>query len=338
VKNNIKLGADLPLQIRVSLGSAVVLQLMEGRVAVEPTTVYLMTYKDGKCNANCSFCSQARNSRGKIDMLSRVTWPTFQTKNVLTKIRSGAEHSKIKRVCIQALNYPRVFMHLVALIKALKHNIPVPVSVSCQPLVTDNIQRLAKAGADRIGIALDAATEQLFERVKGSWVKGPYSWSEQFMHLRNSVSIFGEGNVSTHLIVGLGETEKEAVQIIQKCKNMGVLPALFAFTPIRGTALTNSSPPLLESYRRIQLARHLIVNGNTLYSPMTFDSEDNIEDFGVCKTQLTQIVDTGLPFLTSGCPDCNRPFYTEKPRGPIYNFPRNLDVDEISAIKRQLNL
>ena len=115
---------------------------------------------------------------------------------------------------------------------------------------------------DRIGIALDAATEKLFSEVKGSAAGGPYNWEDQFKLLREAVEVFGKENVSTHLIVGLGETEKEAVSIIQRCVDMGVLPALFAFTPIRGTTLESKPQPPVESYRRIQLARYLIVNGH----------------------------------------------------------------------------
>jgi biotin synthase-related radical SAM superfamily protein len=43
-----------------------------------------------------------------------------------------------------------------------------------------------------------------------------------------------------------------------------------------------------------------------------------------------------LPFLTSGCADCNRPFYNEKPSGPIYNYPRKLTTQEIKVVKCQL--
>jgi len=37
---------------------------------------------------------------------------------------------------------------------------------------------------------------------------------------------------------------------------------------------------------------------------------------------------TGEPFRTSGCPDCNRPFYNERPSGPLYNYPRPLTTEE----------
>ena len=337
-KNQILRETDLQKQIRVSTGSAIVLGLLEGKLDAEPTTAYLMTYKGGKCMANCGFCPQARSSRSKAELLSRVSWPAFQTINVLQKIGTSAEHGKIKRVCIQALNYPDVFTHLVALVTAIKQHANVPISISCQPLNRGNTRLLAEAGAERIGIAIDAATEKLFNEVKGASANGPYTWENQFRQLHEALEVFGKRKVSTHLIIGLGETENGAVSLIQRCVDMDVLPALFAFTPIRSTALETKPQPLIESYRRIQLARYLIVNGCARSEDMHFDGVGNLTDYGVEKETLTWIVGTGKPFLTSGCPNCNRPFYNEKPSGPIYNYPRNMRQEEIAAIKQQLSL
>jgi biotin synthase len=330
--------SSLPEQIRVSTGTAIVLELLNGKLDAEPTTAYLMTYKMGKCTANCGFCPQARGSKSSTELLSRVSWPTFPTANVLTALGTMARQGKIKRVCIQALNYPSVFVHLQALVKEIKKQAAIPVSVSCQPLNAVNIELMAKAGVDRLGIALDAATKALFEKVKGKDTGGTYAWENQFNLLNEAVAVFGKGNVSTHLIVGLGETEEEAAQIIQKCVDMSVLPALFAFTPIRGTGLENNSPPPLESYRRAQLMRFLMVNGLVRYEHMHFDDEGKITNFGTSSHGLKQIIEEGTPFLTSGCPDCNRPFYNEKPSGPIYNYPRKTSQEEIEKIKKQLKL
>jgi len=328
--------SGLPSQIRVSTGSAIVLGLIEGRLDVAPTTAYLMTYKTGKCSANCGFCPQAREGQAKAELLSRVTWPRFPIASVLNGIESAAGTGKVRRVCIQALNYPGVFSDLSETVQALRNSSAVPVSVSCQPLNVENIQRLADSGVDRIGIALDAATETLFKRVKGSGVSGPYAWSEQWRLLRHAVEVFGKGQVSTHLIVGLGESERELVQTIQKCVDLDVLPALFAFTPVRGTALEKCAPPSVESYRRVQAARHLLVHGISRCDDFRFDSVGRIVDFGVEKEALQRIVNAGTPFLTSGCSDCNRPFYNEKPSGPIYNYPRSLVADEKAEIWNQL--
>lgn len=329
---------EIPPRIRVSLGSAIVLGLLSGKLDAAPTTAYLMTYKRGRCTANCGFCPQARKSHSRGDMLSRVSWPVFATMHLLNRLRRTANDGKIKRVCIQALNYPEVFAHLTALIKAIQERVNVPISVSIQPLSADNIRLLADAETERIGIPLDAATEEIFDRTKGSSAGGPYTWKRQLKLLEKAVRIFGKGRVSTHLIVGLGETEKEVIQIVQQCVDMGVLPALFAFTPIPGTALNNKPQPVIQSYRRIQVARYLVVHGIAGYEDMRFDEEGHINNFGVSEQTLLQIAKTSSPFLTSGCPNCNRPYYNEKPCGPIYNYPKDLTEEDFALIRKQLDL
>jgi biotin synthase len=253
----------------------------------------------------------------------------------LSAVAAAAENGEFRRVCIQALNYPAVFPHLQAIVKQLKADTGIPVSVSCQPIKPQNIQLLKDAGANRLGIALDAATEEIFSKVKGADAGGAYSWADQFVQLDWALHVFGKGNVSTHLIVGLGETEKQAVELIQRCVDMDVLPALFAFTPIRGTALQAQPQPQIETYRRVQLARHLIVHKLTRFERMRFGEDDKIIDYGIGLEALESVISTGAPFQTSGCPDCNRPFYNEKPSGPLYNYPTKPSKKEIQEIKKQ---
>ncbi len=229
-------------------------------------------------------------------MLSRVSWPVFATKDVLSNLEKAATNGGIKRVCLQALNYPDVFSHLISLVKAIRQAVDVPVSISCQPLNVQNVKLLFEVGVDRIGIPLDAANKEIFDRVKGKLADGPYQWEEQFALLKEALKIFGKGNVSTHLIVGLGETEKDMVETIQQCVDMGVLPALFAFTPISGTAMEKRSQPLIQAYRRIQLARYLMMHELAKSSDMRFDDEGKIVDFGVDKQVLLQAVQAGKPF------------------------------------------
>jgi len=329
---------QLPEQVRVSLGSSMVLGLLDGKLDAAPTTAYLMTYRKGKCVANCSFCPQARGSNSRADMLSRVSWPVFPIELVLDGLEKGLQCNLIKRVCIQALNYPEAFTDLPALVHAVRKHVGVPVSVSCQPSDGEDIRRLAKAGAERIGIPLDGATKEVFDEVKGFSVGGPYSWERQLKLLKEAVGVFGEGKVSTHLIVGLGETEREMVSIIQQCFDMSVLPALFAFTPISGTTLEHAAQPTVQKYRRMQVARYLIVHEVAGFEDMRFDQNGSLSGFGVGKEVLSRIIRSGEPFLTSGCPNCNRPYYNEKPSGPIYNYPRELTDKELSEVQMQLGL
>ena len=327
----------LPPLIRVSSGSAMVLGLVRGCLSANPTTAYLLTYSEWKCTANCGFCSQARDSKSRADMLSRVTWPAFTTREVLSKLETAARRGIVKRVCIQTLNYLEVLKELLALVKELKRmRVGIPVSVSCQPLSKEGMVKLRQAGVDRIGIPLDAATKDAFKRVKGSFAGGPYDWGRQHDALLEAAEVFGRGRVSTHLIVGLGETEKEMMESTQWCVDNGIYPALFSFTPVPGTSLEHHASPTISHYRRIQLARYLIVGGKVRIDKMSFDVEGSIIDFGVSQRELNRAIQSGCPFVTSGCPDCNRPYYNEKPSGPLFNYPTQPTSEEIREIEKEL--
>ncbi|MFX1452564.1 MAG: radical SAM protein, partial [Promethearchaeota archaeon] len=54
------------------------------------------------------------------------------------------------------------------------------------------------------------------------------------------------------------------------------------------------------------------------------------------KRELQNIVYNTDTFLTSGCPGCNRPYYTSKPSGPTYNYPRMLNENEKQEIYKLL--
>ncbi|MDG6223154.1 MAG: radical SAM protein [Candidatus Bathyarchaeota archaeon] len=323
-------------KIRVSIGSAIVLDLKKGSIDVKPTTAYLLLGRGTKCLANCSFCTQAKHSNSRANMLSRVTWPEFPAEEVISSIEKAAKTAKIKRICVQSLNYPQVFGDVLCLVKKIKTKVDVPISVSCKPLNKEQAEHMFQAGVNRICIALDAATEQIFEKIKGTNVGAKYKWIEQRKALQEAVTVFGYEFVSTHLIVGLGETEKELCQTIQWCVDSRIKPALFAFTPIKGTALENNLPPQLSYYRRTQVANFLLTKGKTTIREMEFDNNGKITSFGVTKEDLMKTLQKGEPFLTSGCPDCNRPYYNEKPSGPLYNYPRSLLPKEVEKERKNL--
>ncbi|MEM2876379.1 MAG: radical SAM protein [Candidatus Bathyarchaeia archaeon] len=329
--------------IRVSSGSAVVLGLARGLLKVRPTTVYLLTYREGRCTANCGFCAQARSSRSRVDLLSRVFWPPFPLKVVKKSVSSAYSDGIVERVCIQTLNYENVLEDVLHIVGELRSESEVPISVSCQPFRKESFESLSKSGVERVEISLDAATEELFERVKGSGVKGPYTWKRHLEAIRDAVEVFGRGRVTTHLIVGLGESEEEIVKTVQWCVDNGILPALFAFTPIPGTRLESLKQPAIESYRRIQFARYLIVNRVINYEDLRFNNKGEIECYPLTKNHMFELCTSGNPFMTSGCPGCNRPFYNERVRGPLYNLPsrelwEEVKEFELNRLKRVIRL
>jgi biotin synthase len=155
--------------------------------------------------------------------------------------------------------------------------------------------------------------------------------------LGEAVEVFGKKHVTTHLIAGLGEKEEDFIKMIQRCVDLGVYPALFAFTPIPGTVMASHPPPPLDYYRKLQVAHFLITHGIRRYEDMKF-KDCCLIDFDLSKNKLSEVIRTGEPFRTSGCPGCNRPYYNERPGGPIYNYPQQPSAEETAAIEKDLFL
>lgn len=156
---------------------------------------------------------------------------------------------------------------------------------------------------------------------------GPYRWENHITSLRDAVKVFSRWSVGTNLIVGLGETEEEAVRLMQKMRDIGVEVVLFAFTPVRETRLSEREQPKLEAYRRIQIARYLLYEEGIGVEDVIFDEGGAISGFKDQELMFNELRD-GAAFQTNGCPGCNRPFYNERPSGPFYNYPRPLREGE----------
>ena len=321
-------------KVRVSIGTLKVLGMELLETDVDTRTAYLQTYHPEKCIANCKFCAQARKASSRMDNIARGLYPVRETDIVISRIARAYKYNLLKRVCIQTMNYGDMFSDLIFLIKEIKKISEIPISVGVYPLSRDKFVELKNLGIDKIVIPLDAVTEDIFDRIKGRRADSIYEWHTHMNSLLNAVDIFGRYNVGTHLIIGLGETEKDAVEIIQRLWNSGIYSAIFAYTPIPNTQLYIKSPEI-GHYRRIQIATYLIENELSEFGRMKFKNK-MIIDFGVGPKCLEDVINSGKPFITKGCPDCNRPYSTESPGGLIYNYPRMPTNDEIKNIKLQI--
>jgi len=321
--------------VRVSWGTAAAIGLARGWTAALPTTLYLLTHVDGRCAANCAFCPQARTSRSSQSMLSRILWPPYPEGLVVELSLRALESRRAERACIQVVNDPEARRQAKRLVAELSQRGRYRVSVSTPPLSREGFEELKGLGAERVSVALDAASPRVFSQVKGEGVGGPYTWAEHWRSLEEALRVFGPGMVTTHLIVGLGETERELVEVMARLCSMKVLPALFALTPVPGTKLESARPPSVASYRRIQLARHLLVEGLATLSDFEFDGVGRLVKVR-CREAALREAYSGRPFQTSGCPGCNRPFYNERPGGPLYNYPRPLTPSEAEEAVEEL--
>lgn len=297
------------MHIRVSLGSAILLGLRNGRMDAPPTTIYIMLGES--CLSDCLYCTQARGAP-RTDRLSRVVWPPFPEEVVIDAITSGAP--PVERVCIQTLGYGSMLDDLRRLVRRIVAATNLPVSASIPPVGRGEMVRVANAGLSTAGIAIDEACDGLFDAVRPAFGGLEAHWRA----LSDALDVLD--GAALHLIAGLGETDEEILRASSRALSMGAHVALFAYMPVTGR-LPFSRPPV-ERYRALQAAVRLLSCGIP-FDRLRFDRCGRL-------IALPRMPD-GDAFRTSGCPGCNRPYYNESPGGPLYNFPRTPTPEEVGV-------
>jgi biotin synthase len=220
----------------------------------------------------------------------------------------------------------------------------LPVSVLLAPTIIGPgyLCDLRTAGVDKVGIAMDLATPELFDRYRGSGVKGPHRWKTYWQTLGNALDVFGAPNAGVHLMVGMGETEAQMVSLMDELWQMGVSTHLFSFFAEENSQLSDRPQPPWPNYLRVQLARYLIETDKVRHGDMDFDDRGRIRDFGVDPRDLNVVIEEGTAFMTTGClgPDgevaCNRPFGNCLPDVMQYNYPYPPNSEEISLIGERI--
>jgi biotin synthase len=338
---------ESPEYLRMSLSSAMALRLRGGRFhrnAKSPCVNLLMNYNEG-CFANCAYCGLARERSGKYVDKSfiRVEWPVYSLDEITESVQKY-QRTEIKRVCISMITNRRGPTDLVTILRRLRPAIDIPISLLVSPTVLSesDYRAFREEGADRIGIAVDTAIPELFDQIRGKSARGPHRWNTYWENIETAMRVFGSENVGVHFIVGLGETEKEITQAIQRVRDMGGSTHLFSFFPESDSRLADRPQPPMGQYRRVQLARYIIDGDLGNIRDFAFDTSGRLSDFGLLRDELDQIIDSGKPFETSGCPGedgevaCNRPYANSVPGPDIRNYPFPLRESDIARIREQL--
>lgn len=302
----------------------------------------LLTYAEG-CRANCAYCGLSRASVDSdgANSFIRVEWPAYATDEIIRRTRANS--GAFERVCISMITHARALGDTLTLTKRLSGELEQPLSVLVNPTMMGegDFEALREAGAGMASVALDAATPELFAENRGAGVDGPHEVERYMQALEEAVIVFGSDNVGCHLIAGLGETEQDMAAAIQRVRNAGARTHLFSFYPESGSILAGEEPCPADHFRRVQLARFLIDYDLATCDQMDFDEHGRIVGFGIGGARLDRMVDTGIPFMTSGCPGkthlcaCNRP-YGDGPPSDIRSYPFNLDDADVLLVRKQL--
>ena len=210
--------------------------LLHGRDCLA-TTIYQKCIRQRK--TPCTFCG--------IELsLHYGTTVERKTPSDLAKVAEAAKKEGVSHITLTTgtpNEKDKGALLLEACCTALK-NMDFPIHVQLEPVERKYVELLKNSGADTIGIHIETPDESVFGKVcpgkdfsafKTAW--------------RDAVDVFGENQVSSYVLVGLGETDHAMSSGIEEMVRMGIIPYVVPFRPISGTPMARWPFPSFKAVK-----------------------------------------------------------------------------------------
>lgn len=205
------------------------------KIAHSPTHAFITT--SNACKYSCRFCTLSSSKQNKS--IGRIL------EIINDAIRNGAESVAFTSGVVKSPT--QTVSHLATIIKAIRKKYPEMV-IGVEPYITTMKQLwvLKKAGADELKLNLQSYDREIFRKVC------PGLDYDRIMNMINFAAVvFGRGRVCSNIIVGLGESDDNIIQGVEKLASAGVV------TTLRPLSIDPSNRKILESAlgHRIQPVR-----------------------------------------------------------------------------------
>ena len=126
--------------------------------------------------------------------------------------------------------------------RAIKEASGLPVQAQFEPpedlVVLDEIKDM---GVDTVGMHVESFDADTLARVAPA--KARTGIKGYFDAWRRAVEVFGRGQVTTYVILGMGEDPKETIEGCRRAIDMGVYPFVVPLRPVPGSLLEACRPP-----------------------------------------------------------------------------------------------
>lgn len=337
-----------PDWVRISYASAIVLRFRSGRFTQEfpfGGINLLLSYDDG-CKSDCGYCGLARNRPGDYEDKSfiRVEWPLVRTDELVDRL--ARHEDRLTRLCISMVTHGRAYPDTLDITRRLTERVRAPLSLLVAPptLNEQRLRTLKEAGADMIGIGIDAVTEELFASLRTNVPKGGLKWDQYWKIVGHARDIYGPWHVNCHTLVGLGESDAQLMAIFERLLHQQIFSYLFCFNPEPDSRLGNRPKTPVERWRRIQLAKFLLEERGLDPSAFVYDDDGALARVRAPRALVEEVVHDGYAFMTNGCPSsggepgCTRPMGSWRPTEDPRDYPWRPTAEDEHAIRAQLRL
>lgn len=190
----------------------------------------------------CKFCAIGQS-------LESGSTVAMKTPEQLAEVVQAAEElDGIKHITLTTgtpNEIDRGALYLSECVQAIRKVSKLPIQVQCEPPNDDDLyQTLKEAGADTIGLHVESFDEEVRRKMMPS--KSSITLETYFAAFKKAVAVFGRNQVSTYVILGMGENPEITLEGCKRAAELGVYPFVVPLRPLRGTMLEDAPPPSSE--------------------------------------------------------------------------------------------
>ncbi len=337
-----------PEWVRISYASALALRFRSGRFTRDfdfGGINLLLNYAEG-CRSDCGYCGLARTRPGDYEDKSfiRVEWPLVATDELIDRLARFED--RVTRLCISMVTHGYAYRDTLDITRRIRRRVATPLSILVAPptLNEERLRALKEAGADMIGIGLDAVTEELFGSLRTDVPRGGLSWRNYWESVDAARRLYGPWKVNCHTLVGLGESDRDLMALFARLLERRIFSYLFCFNPEPDSRLAARAKSPLTRWRRIQLAKFLLEERGLEPACFGYDEGGALSRITAPRELVERAIADGWAFMTNGCPGaggepgCTRPMGSWRPAAAPRDYPWRPTAADLRQIRHELRL
>jgi radical SAM protein (TIGR04043 family) len=139
--------------------------------------------------------------------------------------------------------------HLAKVAQAIKAATGLPIHAQFEPPDELGIIDRLYESVDTVGIHVECFDKEVQKEVTPC--KADIPFQRYIAAWKRSVELFGESQVSSYVLVGLGERDESIIEGSRMLAELGVYPFIVPLRPIPGSILEHEKPPSPERMRQL---------------------------------------------------------------------------------------
>ena len=205
-------------------------------------TTLLQTCEFWRDERKCQFCGI------ELTLKDRSTVGFKNAKSLVETIKLAKELDGISNIVFTSGVAPdenKALAKYAEICSDVKKGTGLPIQLQIIPPEDFSwFQKLKDSGVDAVGIHIETFDPEVFERVTPG--KAKIGFNRYVESWKEAVRVFGRWQVSTYVLVGMGEDLQTVIDGAALCAELGVYPFIVPFRPVAGTPMENVKPPSPE--------------------------------------------------------------------------------------------